>query len=79
MGFWQVVAAAQDRSLTVESPKNTEILVAAPDAEILTALDNLVQNVLTHTPPTTGFSVEVTSDPPSLIVSDSGDVPPSQQ
>ena len=77
MGFWQVVAAAQDRSLTVESPKNTEILVASPDAEILTALDNLVQNVLTHTPPATGFSVEVTSDPPSLVVSDSGDGLPS--
>ncbi len=77
MGFWQVVAAAQDRSLTLGSPKDTEILVASPDAEILTALDNLVQNVLTHTPAATGFSVEVTADPPSLIVSDAGDGLPS--
>tara|TARA_Y100000590_G_scaffold47757_1_gene50625 strand:- start:390 stop:1670 length:1281 start_codon:yes stop_codon:yes gene_type:complete len=72
MGFWQIVAAAQDRSLTVKGPKNEEILVASPDAEILTALDNLVQNVLTHTTAGTGFSVEVKTDPPSLIVSDEG-------
>jgi len=77
MGFWQVVAAAQDRSLTVGSPADTEILVASPDAEILTALDNLVQNVLTHTPAGTGFSVEVVAKPPSLIVSDGGDGLPS--
>jgi len=73
MGFWQVVAAAQDRSLTLESPKDKEILVSSPDAEILTALDNLVQNVLAHTQAGTGFSVKVTSEPPSLIVSDEGE------
>jgi len=73
MGFWQVVAAAQDRSLTMEAPENKEILVASPDAEILTALDNLVQNVLTHTQAGTGFSVKVTAEPPALIVSDEGD------
>tara|TARA_Y100000590_G_scaffold294177_1_gene331471 strand:- start:3586 stop:4866 length:1281 start_codon:yes stop_codon:yes gene_type:complete len=73
MGFWQVVAAAQDRSLEVINPENQEILVASPDAEILTALDNLVQNVLTHTPAGTGFCVEVVSSPPSLIVSDEGE------
>ena len=72
MGFWQIVAAAQDRSLVLEGPQNQEILVASPDAEILTALDNLVQNVLTHTTAGTGFSVQVTTDPPSLIVSDEG-------
>ena len=72
MGFWQVVAAAQDRSLTLESSKNEEILVSSPDAEILTALDNLVQNVLTHTPAGTSFSVEVLADPPSLVVCDEG-------
>ena len=35
------------------------ILVSSPDAEVLTALDNLVQNVLAHTPEGTGFSVSV--------------------
>jgi len=73
MGFWQVVAAAQDRSLELISPDAEEILVASPDAEILTALDNLVQNVLAHTQAGTGFSVKVTSGPPSLIVSDEGE------
>lgn len=72
MGFWQVVAAAQDRSLTVEYPEDEKILVASPDAEILTALDNLVQNVLTHTSVGTEFSVKIIKEPPSLIVSDAG-------
>ncbi len=72
MGFWQIVAAAQDRELSVECPTNVEIIVNTPDSEILTALDNLVQNVLTHTPPGTGFSVKITPDPPSLTVSDEG-------
>jgi len=74
MGFWQVVAAAQDRPLKIELPEKKEnIIVASPDAEILTALDNLVQNVLTHTPVGTQFSVKITSEPPSLIVSDEGE------
>jgi signal transduction histidine kinase len=73
MGFWQVVAAAQDRPLKIELPEKENIIVASPDAEILTALDNLVQNVLTHTPVGTQFSVKITSEPPSLIVSDEGE------
>jgi signal transduction histidine kinase len=73
MGFWQLVAAAQDRPLKIELPEKENIIVASPDAEILTALDNLVQNVLTHTPVGTQFSVKITSEPPSLIVSDEGE------
>ena len=73
MGFWQVVAAAQDRELTIESPEGQEILVGASDAEVLTVLDNLIQNVLTHTPTGVGFHVTVLEEPPSLIVTDEGE------
>ena len=77
MGFWQVVAAAQDRELSVESPGTGPVPVAAPDADVLTALDNLVQNVLTHTAAGTGFTVTVSAQPPSLTVADRGDGLPS--
>lgn len=77
MGFWQVVAAAQDRELLVECPSPAPVLVAAPDADVLTALDNLVQNVLTHTAPGTGFAITVGDRPPSLTVADQGDGLPS--
>jgi signal transduction histidine kinase len=72
MGFWQIVAAAQNRELNVNRPADEEIIVNSADSEILTALDNLVQNVLTHTSAGTGFSVTASSNPPSLIVADEG-------
>ena len=77
MGFWQVVAAAQDRELSVDCPTGSPVTVAAGDADVLTALDNLVQNVITHTPAGTGFSVTVHDEPPSLTVTDQGDGLPS--
>ena len=77
MGFWQVVAAAQERELSLECPDQGPVLVAAPDADLLTALDNLVQNVLTHTTPGTGFTVTVGAQPPSLTVADRGEGLPS--
>ena len=77
MGFWQVVAAAQDRELSVDSPTGSPVTVAAGDADVLTALDNLVQNVVTHTPAGTGFSVTVHDEPPSLTVTDQGSGLPS--
>ena len=77
MGFWQVVAAAQDRSLTVDCPDDKPVPVAAPDADVLSALDNLVQNVLTHTAEGTSFSVKVRKKPPSLVVADQGEGLPS--
>ena len=77
MGFWQVVAAAQDRELSVDYPTGSPVTVAAGDADVLTALDNLVQNVVTHTPAGTGFSVTVHDEPPSLTVTDQGDGLPS--
>ncbi len=73
MGFWQVVAAAQNRELTIECPQGQEILVGSSDAEVLTVLDNLIQNVLTHTPTGIGFHVTVKNEPPSLTVTDEGE------
>ncbi len=73
MGFWQVVAAAQDRELTIQSPDGKEILVNSSDAEVLTVLDNLIQNVLTHTQTGIGFHVTILEDPPSLVVTDEGE------
>ena len=73
MDFWRIVAAAQDRELSVITESKDPILVSSPDSEVLTALDNLVQNVLAHTPEGTGFSVSVLTNPPSLVVADEGE------
>ena len=77
MGFWQVVAAAQERQLNIECPQRHPVHAAAPDSDVLTALDNLVQNVLTHTEAGTAFTVSVSDDPPSLTVADQGGGLPS--
>jgi signal transduction histidine kinase len=66
MGFWQVVAAAQDRTATMARPDNP-IPVG-----VLAVLDNLVQNVLTHTEAGVAFNVAVAADPPTLTVADEG-------
>ena len=73
MGFWRIVASAQDRELSVITPNEEPVIVSSSDAEVLTALDNLVQNVLAHTPEGTGFSVSVSDKPPSLVVNDEGE------
>jgi len=44
---------------------------------VLSVLDNLVQNVLTHTVAGVGFTVSTVSDPPRLTISDEGDGLPS--
>ncbi len=79
MGFWQVVASAQDRSAGLESPPGTRIPVAAAPADVLAVLDNLVQNVLTHTVAGTAFTVTVAADPPALTVADEGEGLPSAE
>jgi signal transduction histidine kinase len=71
MGFWQVVAAAQDRNATMVRPDNP-IPVGVTAADVLAVLDNLVQNVLTHTEAGVAFNVAVTADPPTLTVADKG-------
>jgi signal transduction histidine kinase len=71
MGFWQVVAAAQDRTATMARPDNP-IPVGVAAADVLAVLDNLVQNVLTHTEAGVAFNVAVAADPPTLTVADEG-------
>ena len=77
MGFWRVVASAQQRSVDVDLHSASPVLVNLPAAEVLSILDNLVQNVLTHTVAGVGFTVSVASGPPRLTVADEGDGLPS--
>ena len=77
MGFWRIVASAQHRTVAAEVDETTPLLVNLSAAEVLSVLDNLVQNVLTHTLGGVGFEVSVTADPPRLTVSDEGDGLPS--
>ena len=77
MGFWRVVASAQKRTVDIDLETGSPVLVDLPAAEVLSILDNLVQNVLTHTVAGVGFSVAVTADPPRLTVADEGDGLPS--
>ena len=79
MGFWRVVASAQQRSVEAEVDEDSPLLVNLPAAGVLTVLDNLVQNVLTHTVAGTAFTVTVTADPPTLTVADEGDGLPSPE
>jgi len=77
MGFWRVVASAQKRTVEAEVDETTPVLVNLPAAEVLSILDNLVQNVLTHTVAEVGFTVSVASGPPRLTIADKGDGLPS--
>ncbi|MBI03216.1 MAG: hypothetical protein CL468_04200 [Acidimicrobiaceae bacterium] len=77
MGFWRVVASAQQRTVEAEVNETTPVLVNLSAAEVLSVLDNLVQNVLTHTVAGVGFTVSVTSSPPRLTITDEGDGLPS--
>ena len=77
MGFWRIVASAQHRAVAAEVDETTPLLVNLSAAEVLSVLDNLVQNVLTHTVAGVGFTVSTVSDPPQLTISDEGDGLPS--
>ena len=77
MGFWRVVASAQQRSVEAEVDEDSPLLVNLPAAGVLTVLDNLVQNVLTHTVAGVGFTVSTSSGPPRLTIADEGDGLPS--
>jgi len=77
MGFWRVVASAQQRSVEAEVDEGSPLLVNLPAAGVLTVLDNLVQNVLTHTVAGVGFTVSTSSGPPRLTIADEGDGLPS--
>ena len=77
MGFWRVVASAQQRTVDIDLETGSPVLVDLPAAEVLSILDNLVQNVLTHTVVGVGFTVSVSGGPPRLTISDEGDGLPS--
>jgi signal transduction histidine kinase len=77
MGFWRVVASVQQRSVETEVDEGSPLLVNLPAAGVLTVLDNLVQNVLTHTVAGVGFTVSTSSGPPRLTIADEGDGLPS--
>ena len=77
MGFWRVVASAQQRSADINLEDREAVLVNLPAAKVLNILDNLVQNVLTHTVAGVGFTVSVASSPPRLTITDEGDGLPS--
>ena len=77
MGFWRVVASAQQRTVAAEVDETRPVLVNLSAAEVLSVLDNLVQNVLTHTAAGVGFTVSVGSAPPRLTITDEGDGLPS--
>ena len=77
MGFWRIVASAQQRTVAAEVDEITPLLVNLSAAKVLSVLDNLVQNVLTHTVSGVGFTVSTVSDPPRLTISDEGDGLPS--
>ncbi len=77
MGFWKVVASAQQRTVEAEVDETRPVLVNLSAAEVLSVLDNLVQNVLTHTVAGVGFTVSVGSAPPRLTITDEGDGLPS--
>jgi signal transduction histidine kinase len=77
MGFWRVVASAQQRTVATEVDETTPLLVNLSAAEVLSVLDNLVQNVLTHTVAGVGFTVSTVSDPTRLTISDEGEGLPS--
>ncbi len=77
MGFWRVVASAQQRTVDIDLETGSPVLVDLAAAEVLSILDNLVQNVLTHTLVGVGFTVSVSGGPPRLTISDEGDGLPS--
>jgi len=77
MGFWRVVTSAQERPVEVDLGDREAVLVNLPAAKVLSILDNLVQNVLTHTVAGVGFTVSVASGPPRLTITDEGDGLPS--
>ena len=72
--FWGSLADEQDRTWSVEAPKNAVQIRAACD-EISAVLDAIVGNVFAHTPSGTGYSMTVESMEGSnvrLTVSDRG-------
>lgn len=72
MAFWSLLADEQSRPHSFAAP-TTPCPVAVERHDLDAALDALLGNVLAHTPPGTGFRVEVHPGPPVvLVVEDDG-------
>ncbi len=57
--FWEPLASEQDRSIKLEAPVPTVVHVPAADVEAM--VDALIENVLSHTPDGSDFSLSVSS------------------
>lgn len=71
LGFWEVLAEEQRRPVEGTIPPGP-IPVPLAEEDLATAVDTLLDNVFTHTPPGSGYRVEVGSGPPTLVVDDAG-------
>lgn len=72
--FWMVLAEEQGRRTRVEVPAGP-IWVGLTEEELGAALDTLLENVFTHTPPGAAYAVAVTSSAAGhvlLVVEDEG-------
>jgi signal transduction histidine kinase len=72
--FWHVLAEEQDRPVRLAVPPGP-IWVALTEDELGAAIDTLLENVFTHTPPGTAYTVAVTASGPAhalLVVEDEG-------
>jgi signal transduction histidine kinase len=72
--FWQVLADEQDRPVRLAVPAGP-LWVGLTEDELGAAIDTLLENVFTHTPPGTGYAMAVTSPDPGhalLVVEDEG-------
>jgi len=74
LAFWSILASGQDRHCTVDVAGGAHPIGVSQGA-VEVCLDALLNNVLTHTPVGTSFSVSVTSGPGRrgvLVVHDAG-------
>jgi len=74
VAFWTILAAGQDRRVTVEVPDGRHP-IGVSQRELEVCLDALLNNVFAHTPDGSSFSVEVSAgagDDWVLVVQDAG-------
>jgi signal transduction histidine kinase len=73
IGFWSVLASDQDRQVTATIPDD-EAWVSVPTVDLRAVVDALIENVLSHSPDGTPFTVHVErlSQVVTLAVEDAG-------
>ncbi|MEZ5175416.1 MAG: HAMP domain-containing sensor histidine kinase [Acidimicrobiia bacterium] len=71
--FWEPLATEQERIVTVSVP-DRPTLVAVPSVDIETAIDALIENIMSHTPSGVPFSITATDAGSSarLTIEDGG-------